>query len=150
MRLGAVRVEIAANPDIVDECLRRGLQLYRAQNAAEARNRLRRPELGRGGIRDLNHKPRLLARLHKIGDLELPRGAIVEDVRDGHIVHPEPSLTPNATDFQPDALALPVRRDREGAPVPTIPRKTVRKREVDGVARVTAARRSGDGVSHAL
>ena len=107
MHLGALRVEVAARPRVVDERLRRRLQRQRALDAGPLVHRVARAAALRHLVRHLDHDLRRLPGRHEVGDVVLVRAAVVLVPGDLLVVHPEPGLRRHVADLEPDALPRP-------------------------------------------
>ena len=129
VHLGALRVEVAAHPCVVDVRRGRRLQLDAAQKPAPAAGGLRRAPLRRKRIGGLRHDLRLFAWLDERSDLVLARRAEVVYVGDRHVVHPEPALAADAANLEPDALAAPFFGDLHLAAIPSVADEAVLQRE---------------------
>ena len=125
MRLGALGVEVAAHPSVVNERLRRRLQLHVPVDAAPAVMHPRQAFARGSQVRDFHHHFRRLAGFDDVRDLVLLGGAVVVDVRHLPLVHPHPSGVVDAAELDPDALTRPRGRNLDAAPIPALAHQAV-------------------------
>ena len=107
MHLGRLLVEQAAYPGVVDERLRRRLELHVAVDSAPAVHGAEETLAGRYVVLHLRHDRRVRTGRHEVRHVVLVRAAVVVHERHLPVVHPEPTNGLHAADLEPHALALP-------------------------------------------
>ena len=134
MHLRRLLVEQAAHPGVVDERLRRRLELHVAVDTAPAVHGAEEALAGRHVVLHLRHDRRVRAGRHEVRHVVLVRAAVVVHERHLPVVHPEPAHGLHAADLEPHALALPRGGDRHRLAVPAVPHVLV----ADGLRVVVA------------
>ena len=128
VHLGALRVEVAARPGIVDERLRRRLQRQRTLDAGPLVHRVARAAALRHLVRHLDHDLRRLPGRHEVGDVVLVRATVVLVPGDLLVVHPDPGLRRRVADLEPDPPTRPRGGDLDRPPHPADAVKDMAKR----------------------
>ena len=114
-------VEQAAHPGVVDERLRRRLQLDVAVDAAPTVHGAEEPLARRANVVHLDDDRGLGSRGHEVGDFVLVRAAVVLVEGDLGFVDPEPAARLHAPDLEPYALPFPPGGNFHRLAVPAVP-----------------------------
>ena len=104
MRLGTLAIEVSAHPCVVNERLRRGLQLYVAVDAAPSVGVVEASLSALQGVIDLGDDFGLATWRHAVRHVVLVGTAVVGHMRDLLPVDPEPPLRIDAANLQPNAF----------------------------------------------